>query len=147
MTTLYSTIGNISSVKGLHFHFETLCNSTDIIKVTLYSLLQLFHSYSSGHTFGFLIRILELLKLLADVHHAILDVINLHRYNATTLSGPSQTLSTFPISSSLAGERKPDLREEQGHVLACISRGTCCAKLNVTVVEIDSACPHVTRIR
>jgi hypothetical protein len=86
------------------------------------------------------------LKPLADVHHAILDIINLHRYNATKLSGPSQTLSTFSISSSLAGERKPDLREEQGHVLACISWGTCCAKLNVTVVEIDSACPHVPRI-
>jgi len=27
-----------NSVKGLHFHFETLCNSTDIIKVMLHSL-------------------------------------------------------------------------------------------------------------
>jgi hypothetical protein len=27
-----------NSVKGLHFHFETLCNSTHIIKVMLHSL-------------------------------------------------------------------------------------------------------------
>jgi hypothetical protein len=59
-----------------------------------------------------------------------------------------ELLELFPLSlfRHHCRERKADLREEQGHVLACISWSTCCAKLNVTVVEIDSACPHVTRI-
>ncbi len=54
-----------SSVKGLHFHFETLCNSTDIIKVMLHSLLQLY----TMKTIMMVHRVITVLTVHLQSHH------------------------------------------------------------------------------